>query len=324
MISRGDYMASMREVAKESNCSIATVSRYLNNPEIVSAKKRQKIKEAIDLLEYSSNSLVKGVFMGKTDIVVVVVPSLKNPFFPRVISKLQIAYPKRPFMFFETQYDKSREETIIELALSYKAHATIIFGAINEELIRTTNRKMPIISVERDITEVASITTDSEKGINILCDYLRKYSLNDVLFIKGPIESETSTIRADTFVKNLPSTKVINEDDFTYDFYKDNIKKKMPLIACWNDSVVIKVVEELYKHNINPNDDYAVCGYDNFMYSRVIAGGVTTISQKTGVIISSIVNFLDIIDSGEYPKSIKLANESLVVRNSTSKLVLAK
>ncbi len=310
-------MASMRDVAKESGCSIATVSRYLNNPEIVSQDKSDMIARAIKKLDYNNNALVKGIFEGRTDIVFVIVPSIRNPFFPRLISKLQEKYPKKPFMLFETKYDKKTEEVAIGHALSYKAHAIVIFGAIDADLIIKTHKKIPIISVERLIDGVPSITTDNIKGITLLCDYINLHKKNNIVFLNGPKNSLTSELRTTTFVKMIPHANVMNEETFSFDSIMTKYNGLKPLISCWNDSVVIKVIETFDLHGWKVNQDYFVTGYDNFIYGRVVAGGVTTVSQKTKTLIATIIDYLNDVEHNKLPEKKVLSNEELLIRKST-------
>ena len=44
---------TIKDIASKANVSIATVSRYLNNPEVVSVKTGKAIQEAIEELDYT-------------------------------------------------------------------------------------------------------------------------------------------------------------------------------------------------------------------------------------------------------------------------------
>ena len=49
-------MVRYKEIAKDANVSIATVSRVINNQGYVSEKRRKKVKESLEKLKYKSLS----------------------------------------------------------------------------------------------------------------------------------------------------------------------------------------------------------------------------------------------------------------------------
>ena len=76
---------SIKEVARIAGVSIATVSRCINNPEKVTEKTRLKVQKAILETGYSPNTLAQSFRRGRTNLVMVVLPSIGDPFFTLVI-----------------------------------------------------------------------------------------------------------------------------------------------------------------------------------------------------------------------------------------------
>ena len=83
--------ASIKEVARLAGVSIATVSRCLNNPEKVREKTRLKVQEAVVKTGYSPNTLAQQFRRGRTNMVMVVLPSIGDPFFTEVIHGIREA-----------------------------------------------------------------------------------------------------------------------------------------------------------------------------------------------------------------------------------------
>ncbi len=81
--------STIKDVARKANVSIATVSRYMNNPQIVSAKSREKIIRAIHDLEYVPNYVAKGMRMNQTQIVGLIVPDINNVYYSEVIQRAE-------------------------------------------------------------------------------------------------------------------------------------------------------------------------------------------------------------------------------------------
>ena len=82
---------SIKDVARLAGVSIATVSRCMNYPEKVSEKTRRKVQQAVVTTGYSPNTLAQSFRRGRTNIVMVVLPSVGDPFFSAVMRGIRIA-----------------------------------------------------------------------------------------------------------------------------------------------------------------------------------------------------------------------------------------
>lgn len=80
---------NIREIAKLSGVSVATVSRSINQPEKVSPETRERILETIRELNYVPNPSAQSLSTGLTHTVACVVPTLRNEFFNQVVEGCQ-------------------------------------------------------------------------------------------------------------------------------------------------------------------------------------------------------------------------------------------
>ncbi|MFC1740659.1 LacI family DNA-binding transcriptional regulator, partial [Pseudomonadota bacterium] len=81
--------ASIKDVARIAQVSIATVSRCINDPERVKAPTRERVETAIRQTGYSPNTLAQSFRRGKTKVIMVVLPSVGDPFFTDVMEKVR-------------------------------------------------------------------------------------------------------------------------------------------------------------------------------------------------------------------------------------------
>ena len=77
--------ATIKEVAKRAGVSVATVSRVLNNQEVVKEDKKQRILEVIADLNYVPNSAARSLGKKQLYKVAVVVPNIVNSALAEVI-----------------------------------------------------------------------------------------------------------------------------------------------------------------------------------------------------------------------------------------------
>ena len=78
-------MATIKDVAERAGVSVATVSRVLNTPDAVKERTRQQVLNAIDELQYSPNFLGRNLRMMETKRILVVLNTISNQFFSRVV-----------------------------------------------------------------------------------------------------------------------------------------------------------------------------------------------------------------------------------------------
>ena len=104
---------SLRDVAKQANVSLGTVSNVLNRPTTVSEGTRKKVREAIDMLGFipNSNSSHTGT---NSKIVGLILPLAQNPFYDELAQGIEDSLAKDGYRVL---IGYSREDEAIELQL---------------------------------------------------------------------------------------------------------------------------------------------------------------------------------------------------------------
>ena len=74
-------MATIREIAREADVSVGTVSNVLNNPEAVSVATRQRVLDVISAHNYRPNTIARSLATGQTLAIGLIISSITNPFF---------------------------------------------------------------------------------------------------------------------------------------------------------------------------------------------------------------------------------------------------
>lgn len=82
-------MVGMRDVAKEAGVSLSTVSLVVNKTGYVSDDMRARVKAAMKELNYVPNELVRNLYKNRTNLVGVIVPTIRHPFFATLTAHLQ-------------------------------------------------------------------------------------------------------------------------------------------------------------------------------------------------------------------------------------------
>ena len=73
---------NIRDVAREANVSMSTVSRVINSNYPVKEETRIRVEQAVKKLNFSPNTLARSLISQNTKTIGILVPSINNIFFP--------------------------------------------------------------------------------------------------------------------------------------------------------------------------------------------------------------------------------------------------
>jgi DNA-binding LacI/PurR family transcriptional regulator len=78
-------MANIKDIAKLAGVSVTTISRVINGHPYVSEEKREAVMRAMEETNYERNINAVHLIKGKTNLIGVMVPSIKRPYFGLVV-----------------------------------------------------------------------------------------------------------------------------------------------------------------------------------------------------------------------------------------------
>ena len=141
-------MATIKDVAKRANVSVATVSRVLNRDTKVKAETRAKVKRVIEELNYAPNLLGRNLRRSSTQNILVLLPTISNQFYSSIIKGIRQEALKEDYnvMIGITDLKSEIEMKHIQL-LETKLVDGIIFVApqIDAKVLEEMSKKYPIV-----------------------------------------------------------------------------------------------------------------------------------------------------------------------------------
>jgi DNA-binding LacI/PurR family transcriptional regulator len=82
-------MITIAKVAKRAGVSPTTVSHVLNHADRVSSDMRKRVEAAIAELGYVPNPQAQSLRTGRTNVVAMLIPDIRNPFYPEMVKAAQ-------------------------------------------------------------------------------------------------------------------------------------------------------------------------------------------------------------------------------------------
>lgn len=311
--------STIKDVAKLSGVSISTVSRVLNNPELVVQDKREKVQEAIRQLHYSPNALARGLIHKRTKTLGVLIPDISNLFYAEVLRGMEDAAHESGNNLIICNTDKHKNRMISSLnMLNEKQIDGIIFTSEpvysdSYEVLQQLNIPFVLAATHSLKYEIPSVKVDEEQAAFDAAEYLIKKGHTRIGMISGsaldPISGlprlrgfirafQTYELDFD-FERSIEHAKVHYED--SYEAMKRLYRKNPDITAVFasSDERAIGAISYLHENQIKVPGQISVIGFDNTRMAGMCYPKLTTVAQPLYQIGYKAVRKLDQLIKGE-------------------------
>jgi LacI family transcriptional regulator len=268
---------TIKDVAKASGVSIATVSQILNgNTKNFSPKTIDKVQKIKDEMNYEADYFARRMVMKESKTIGVMVPDITNPFFSTLVKGIEDVLYKENFitMLCNVDRDDTKESIALEELSRRGVDGFIIASsAISTEAIDKLLRKKkhPFIILDQKSFEDESDTigTDDFNG-GKLAGEPSKMTVNIQNRLKGfqSIYSENITI-LETSLSKEGGKKIVPR----------LVETKATGIFALNDELAFGLYYGLKELDKKIPEDYSIIGYDNVDMCEYVSPTLTTIAQ---------------------------------------------
>ena len=201
-------MATIKDVARTAGVSIATVSNYLNATKPVSSATARKIDQAIETLQYTTNTAARNLRTRKSHEIGVILPNFDDPYYVQLFQGIEKAFSNSPyFLNIAFSYDSPEQEQRSADAFLSKQICGLILvscqpGSAAYYRQNFTDKGIPLVMVDRKIDglDANSVLVDNYFAVRrITADLLAQGRHRPFLFSgPGDFSCEASCIQAFT------------------------------------------------------------------------------------------------------------------------------
>ena len=123
-------MATLKDVAKETGLTVSTVSRILNNRGYISEDARQRVRDAMQKLDYQPNEVARSLSKKTSNTIGVILPHISHPYFAKVISCLESAADARGYkiLLFNSKGRDDKQAKYVEICKSNRVAGVILMA----------------------------------------------------------------------------------------------------------------------------------------------------------------------------------------------------
>jgi len=327
-----ERVRTVKEIAAIAKVSVATVSRALQRPEMVSEDTRERIYEVVKRLGYTPNALARNLRTARTRLIVALLPDIANPFFSEVIRGIeQVAYENGySVLLGETQSNLVREQAYADMVAARQADGMItMFHRV--PAIPMAGR-LPLVNACEYVKDsaISSVYVDNVAASSAAVDYLVALGHRDIAFIAGPSSSPICVDREQGYHQALKRAKIAIDPaltavgDFSIEAGERAVEmfraqgRTFSAVFCANDEMAIGAMRALISSGLRIPEDVSVVGFDDIRFSRYTTPPLTTVSQpKNALGREAMTMLIEILNDPEVPPRKRVLTAELVVRGST-------
>src|SRR5438067_1934970 len=204
-------------VAKRAGVSTATVSRVLNNQNVVKNSTRARVLKAAEELKYHPNLHARSLARGKSRTLGILVSNMENPFFFDIYRALESAAHARGYevVVANTDYNSEQLVSSVRLMIGWRvAGLAAIVSEMDSHLMQMlTDSKIPIVfyDVGTPQKNITNVRVDYRKGMKKIVEYLHSLGPTRMAFFGhhstlGPISERRKTF-LETFSRSSPNSE---------------------------------------------------------------------------------------------------------------------
>ena len=345
------HAVTMRDVAKASGFSPATVSIVLNNAPLaryIAPATKKRIEETARKLGYRPNAMARFLRSKRSHSVGVMFFDITDPFCVPVMRGIENALYQSSYIpiVADAHNQRNRFERYLEMLLEHHVEALIVVANwlfVDIQLLADLSKRnitAATIGWEMPGDSVSSVMVDNEAGGRLALEHLYQLGHRRIAFIRGPkmlIDSAPRWKGIQRFAHSagmeIDSSMVMQlPDEFDpnsgfeggYRFTEELLqrKKKFTALMAFDDLTALGAIRALTKAGVKVPEHCSVVGFDDVPLSALSAPALTTVRQPLEAMGSMAVNIvMEGINAGLEKREWTIArhkmNPELVIRDST-------
>jgi LacI family transcriptional regulator len=286
---------NLDEVAKLAGVSAATVSRVLNNLDVVRDATRDRVMRAVSELNYHPNLHARSLAGGKSRTIGMIASNLGNPFFFDIFRTLEADSHAHGYEVVAAHTGYSPEQLVrsVRLMIGRRvAGLAVIVSEMAPDLIQELElSRIPTVfyDVGQAKRHISNIRVQYRQGIERLVEHLQGLGHRRLAFVGHHALLGPTSEREQAFVEAV--TRLVPDCEWRTVADQDGPEGgrramgellssgfRPTAVICVNDFTAIGVLLALRERGRRVPEDVSVTGFDNIQLSEYCYPALTTVS----------------------------------------------
>ena len=291
---------TLKDIARELDVSISTVSKALKNSEEISRDTKEKIQAFARLYNYKPNNIAISLKNKRTKNIGVIVPDIVHHFFTTVFRGIEKLANTKGYNVIVCVSDESFDKEVINMEMLANGSIDGFIMALSAEtqlkndfnhLKEVTEQGIPLVLFDRVTDEIVCdkvIINDKEAAYKAVEKLIQSGKKRIALFTTEHYLN-VSKKRADGYKEALRDYNLKLDDDLVLELpyqFEDEEKseqffknKKFDAILCVNEIFAVRAMRIAKKLGIEIPGELSIIGFTDGILSKLSTPSLTSVAQ---------------------------------------------
>ncbi len=331
---------TIRDIARLSGVSTATVSRLFHTPHLVKEATRNKIEAVINEYQYIPNQYASALTTKNTMTIGLIIPTVKSSIHSALIQSIQDTCSSLGYSVIigNTNYSVDVENSLLGLMLSRRVSGIIHAGTVNpgfiSKLRHAAERGIPSVVVWETIEdeEISSVGIDNFTASYDAASYLISRGHTQIGLLIGPyhtmnrLDQRLRGFRLCMKEHGLPQdeSRIITLNHEVREGVTGTaelLKRSSEVTAIFaaSDVLAFGALYQLQQSGYRVPDDISVIGFDNIELSSYCLPPLTTINVPAAEMGNqAVLEMTDRINTARLESKHYRLNHKIIIRDSVA------
>lgn len=333
---------TLKQIAKELDISISTVSKSLRDSHEISEETRQKVQAFAKLYNYKPNNIALSLKNKKTKTIGIIIPEIVHHFFATVISGIEQVANEHGYNVIVCLSDESFDKEVINLEMLASGSTDGFIMSLSKEtqqkkdfhhIEEVINQGMPVVLFDRITNDVFcdKVIIDDQQAAYDAVNFFIEKKYKNIALITTVDYVSVGKLRTDGYLRALKEHKIplkeplvlkIEDIEHCQDSITELLQNNdIDAVFAVNELFAVTAIKTALKLGKKVPEDIAVIGFTDGIISQFSTPTITTVSQngiKMGQKAAKIL--IDRLEKEEEDEqyTTEIIETNLVFRESTT------
>ena len=338
-------MVSMKEIAKQCNVSVATVSKALNGYSDIGEETKNYILRTASEMGYLPNSSARALKTKRTfNLGVLFVDEarsgLTHDYFNRVLESFKSTAEAKGYDITFTSGNVSGKRMTYLEHCRYRGVDGVVMACVDftaEEVQELLLSDIPVVTIDHICDGRISVVSNNIQGMEELVTYIYKKGHRKIAYVGTLLAMESITDRYFGYQKALLELGLEQKKEWVLDdrhietgkidtVNMLQLPKDMPTaFVCNCDLTASFLIKKLKDNGYRVPEDISVVGFDNYLYPGLSDIQITTYEVDLKEMAKKAVyNMISKISNENYKPGIHIVEGHMVLKESVAQIPSGK
>ena len=335
---------TLKQIARELDVSISTVSKSLRDSKEISEDTRKKVQAFAKLYNYKPNLIALSLKNRKTKTIGIIIPEIVHHFFATVISGIEQEANESGYSIIICLSDESFDKEVINMEMLANGSIDGFIMALSKEtqyksdfhhITEVISQGMPVVMFDRVTNDILCdkvIIDDKLAAYEAVCNLINS-GRKKIALVTTVDYVSVGKLRTDGYTKALLDNNLAFDENLIIkiedvDSCEEVIStilenKAIDAVFAVNELFAVIIIKTANKLGLNVPKDLSVIAFSDGIISKYSTPTITTVSQngfKMGQKAAKmLIKRLETDEEDEEHYRTEVIETHLVVRESTVK-----